>query len=177
MTGVGGAELFGRLSGLLAQLTVGGVVDDVPGLLAQSPEAASLAGSFLNRLQNPAIDRRGVRYSVICSEFEPTALVPNLKALAKAAAEARLDAGLDALFASANDLVVNTAHAWGIGCSKEALTTVPALLDGRVLLFAPPGTLWAPAGLTPQHALGIHHCNLFSQPLVHTAIKGWLNQG
>ena len=40
MTGIDGAETFGRMAGLLAQLTVGGMVNDVPGLLAQSPETA-----------------------------------------------------------------------------------------------------------------------------------------
>ncbi|HVQ14601.1 MAG TPA: CHAT domain-containing protein, partial [Vicinamibacterales bacterium] len=50
MTGIDSAELFGRMAGLLAQLAAAGVVSDVPGLLAQSPEAASTDGSFLNRL-------------------------------------------------------------------------------------------------------------------------------
>ena len=59
MTGIDSAELFGRLAGLLAQLAAAGVVSDVPGLLAQSPEAASTDGSFLNRLQKSDIDHNG----------------------------------------------------------------------------------------------------------------------
>ena len=177
MTGVDGAEMFGRLAGLLAQLAVGGMVSDVPGLLAQSPEAAMEAGSFLHRLQNPKLDRTNVRYSVICSEFEPTALVPNLKKVAQAAAAASLDAGLDALFASANDLVVNTAHAWGIACAPADVTSLPKLLADRVLLYSPPRTDFKPPkGVQTETALGVHHCNLFSQSRVHETIKTWLTE-
>jgi hypothetical protein len=177
MTGVDGAELFGRLSGLLAQLAVGGIVSDVPGLLAQSPEAAAQHGSFLNRLQNPKLDRGAVRYSVVCSEFEPSALVPNLKKLAQAAAIASLDAGVDAVFADANDLVVNTAYAWGIGCPPGDVSTLPALLSGRVLLYSPPTTDFKPPkSVQIETALGIHHCNLFSQRRVQETIKTWLAQ-
>jgi hypothetical protein len=108
MTGVDGAELFGKLAGLLAQLSLGNFLASVPGLLAQSPEAAFEPGSFLNRLQNSKANRQQVRYGVVCAEFEPTALVPNLKSIATAAALTTADAGLDAVFKSANDLVVNT---------------------------------------------------------------------
>jgi CHAT domain-containing protein len=175
MTGIDGAETFGRMAGLLAQLTVGGMVNDVPGLLAQSPETASIAGSFLRRLQDPKLDRKKVRYSVVCSEFEPTALVPNLKKVAQAAAAASLDAGLDALFASANDLVVNTAHSWGIGCGPSDLTSLPKLLGDRVLLYSPPRTDFKPpTGVRTETALGVHHCNLFCQSRVRETIKEWL---
>jgi len=175
MTGVDGAELFGRLAGLLAQLAVGGIVSDVPGLLAQSPEAAAQHGSFLNRLQNPKLDRGAVRYSVVCSEFEPNALVPNLKKLAQAAATGSLDDRMDAVFADANDLVVNTAYAWGIGCPPADVSTLPALLSGRVLLYSPPTTDFKPPkSVQIETALGVHHCNLFSQRRVHETIKTWL---
>jgi hypothetical protein len=178
MTGVDAAELFGRLAGLLARLAVGRVVSDVPGLLAQSPETVVEAGSFLNRLQSPKTDRGRVRYGVICSEFEPTALVPNLKQIAKSATEAGLDAGLDALFASANDLVVNTAHAWGVACSPtEAVNLPKSVSQNRVLLFTPPKTTFKPpAGIRIETALGVHHCNLFSQARVQEAIKAWLTE-
>jgi CHAT domain-containing protein len=176
MTGVDGAELFGRLAGLLAQLVAGGVLGDVPGLHAQSPEAAMEAGSFLNRLQNPATNRGSVRHGVICSEFEPMALVPNLKKLAKAAAASSLDASVDALFASANDLVVNTAYAWGIGCSPTEVASLPKFLsDSRVLVYTPPRSDFTPPkGVRTVTALGVHHCNLFSQPRGQEAIKTWL---
>jgi hypothetical protein len=177
MTGVDGAEMFGRLAGLLAQLAVGELVDDVPGLLAQSPESALIVDSFLHKLQNPTLDRNNVRYSVICSEFEPTALVPNLKKVAQAAAAASLDAGLDALFATANDLVVNTAHSWGIACPPGELTNLPTLLADRVLLYSPPKTEFkAPKGVQTETALGVHHCNLFAQTRVRETIKAWLTQ-
>jgi hypothetical protein len=177
MTGVDGAEMFGRLAGLLAQLAVGELVDGVPGLLAQSPESALIVDSFLHKLQNPTLDRKNVRYSVICSEFEPTALVPNLKKVAQAAAAASLDAGLDALFATANDLVVNTAHSWGIACPPGELTNLPTLLADRVLLYSPPKTGFrVPKGVQTETALGVHHCNLFAQTRVRETIKGWLTQ-
>ena len=134
-------------------------------------------GSFLQRLQNPALDRNNVRYSVICSEFEPTALVPNLKKVAQAAAAASLDAGLDALFATANDLVVNTANSWGIGCGPAEVTSLPKLLADRVLLYSPPRTDFKPPkGVQTETALGVHHCNLFSQSRVQETIKTWLTE-
>jgi hypothetical protein len=136
------------------------------------------ANSFLNRLQSPKTDRGRVRYGVICAEFEPTALVPNLKQIAKSATEAGLDAGLDALFASANDLVVNTAHAWGIACSPVEAVNLPKFVSqNRVLLFTPPQTAFKPpAGIRIETALGVHHCNLFSQARVQEAIKAWLTE-
>jgi hypothetical protein len=176
MTGVDCAELFGRLAGLLAQLSLGNFVASVPGLLAQSPEAALEAGSFLNRLQNPKANRQQVRYGVVCAEFEPTALVPNLKAIATAAALTTADAGLDSVFKSANDLVVNTAYAWGIARSVADVGSLPAFVSGnRVLVYKPPRTDFTPPdGTQVETALGVHHCNLFSQPRVRTTLKEWL---
>jgi len=176
MTGVDGAELFGRLAGLLAQLAVTKVVNDVPGLLAQSPEAAVEKGSFLYRLQHAKIDRTKVRYGVVCSEFEPSILVPNLKKIVEAARAASVDVTMDALFKNANDLVVNTAHAWGIGSSPEdVLKDLPAFLPKkRVLVYRPPFGFMPPPGVPTEQALGVHHCNLFSQPRVQEMIKTWL---
>ncbi|MGE3511194.1 MAG: CHAT domain-containing protein, partial [Vicinamibacterales bacterium] len=176
MTGVDGAEFFGRAAGLLAQLAVAGLVNDVPGLLAQSPESLSQPGSFLNRLQDPGRDRGGVRYSVICSEFEPNVLIPNLRRLSKAAAAAGLDAAADALFATANDLVVNTAYAWGIGTGPSGLDILPPSVGDRVLLFMPPTTaLTAPPGAAVEIGLNVHHCNVFNQPRALLAIQSWLD--
>lgn len=173
MTGVGNAEMFGHLAGLLAQLAVGRFVNAVPGLEAQSPEAAFQSGAFLHRLQHAKVVRDRVRYSVICSDFEPTALLPNLKQVALAAAEVGLDSGLDALFASANDLVVNTANAWGIGAAANG--SLPSCVGNRVLLFRPPTTAMnIPPGVRTETALGVHHCNLFSQATTQEAIKEWL---
>jgi hypothetical protein len=169
MTWVDGAELFGRLAGLLARLAAANVVDGVPGLLAQDPETITVKGSFLNKLQDPTRVRGPVRYSVICSDFEPSAMLPNFKRLASFA----VDAGLDTLFASANDLVVNTRRAWGIGVA--ALADPPTLVADRVLLFQPPSTPAIP-GVHTQTALGVHHTNLFGQPPAQEAIKGWLTE-
>ena len=179
MTGVNGAELFGRLAGLLAQLAVGNVVSDVPGLLAQSPDSMGMAGSFLNRLQKAKVDRRKIRYGVVCSEFEPTTLVPNLKKIFETAALTSADVSLDALFATANDLVVNTPHAWGIGLGPtEVINGLPEFLPAnRVLVYKPPRTTFAPPpGIVVEEALGVHHSNLFSQRRVHEAIKAWLTE-
>jgi pimeloyl-ACP methyl ester carboxylesterase len=180
MTGVDAAELFGRLAGLLAQLVAAGV-DDVPGLLAQSPEAALVDGTFLNKLQKAKIDHKRIKYGVICSEFEPATLVPNLKKIVKKATEASLDVALDALFASANDLVVNTTNAWCIGRGPEPPLDLPAFLQSdRVLVYRPPGVSltngFNPPGVLMEEALGIHHCNLFGQQRVQEALRAWLSE-
>jgi CHAT domain-containing protein/pimeloyl-ACP methyl ester carboxylesterase len=181
MTGIDAAELFGRMAGLLAQLAAAGVVSDVPGLLAQSPEAAVTDGSFLNRLQKASIDPR-IKYGVVCSEFEPATLVPNLKKIVKAAADASLDVAVDALFAGANDLVVNTPYAWGIGRGPKELTSLPQFLQkDRVLVYRPPGVngtdgFAPPDGVLTEEALGIHHCNLFGQRRVQEALRAWLTE-
>jgi hypothetical protein len=177
MTGVDGAELFGRLSGLLAQLAVHRVVSDVPGLLAQSPDSAMTAGSFLNKLQNSKSDRTRIRYGVVCSEFEPSTLVPNLAKLVKSAKDASVDIAMDTLFGTANDLVVNTRHAWGIGRSPADVTTLPTFVrPDRVLLYGPPTMESPPKGVVCERALGVHHCNLFSQTRAQDSIKTWLTE-
>ena len=52
----------------------------------------------------------------------------------KAAADASLDKAVDALFAGANDLVINTPYAWGIGRGPNDLTSLPQFLPkNRVL--------------------------------------------
>ena len=178
MTAVQGAEVFGKLAGLLAQLAATGVTTGVPGLLAQSPESAVEKGSFLQRLQDPVIDRRKIGYGVICAEFEPAALVPNFKQMIKAAAEAGMDQTVDALFDSANDLVVNTSYAWAIGCEPSKAAELPKFLKGdRVLVFTPPRTKFEPPkGTAVETAFGVHHLNLFSQARVQQTIKTWLTQ-
>jgi pimeloyl-ACP methyl ester carboxylesterase len=185
MTGVDAAELFGRLAGLLAQLAAAGVVSDVPGLLAQSPEAALMEGSFLNKLQKASVDHQRIRYGVVCSEFEPATLVPNLKKIVKAAADASLDVAVDALFAGANDLVVNTPNAWGIGSSSTDVSAgLPRFLPGsRVLVYRPPAVAGAaangfepPPGVLREEALGVHPCNLFGQRRVQEALRTWLTE-
>jgi hypothetical protein len=84
----------------------------------------------------------------------------------------------DAFFAGANDLVVNTSHAWSIGVTPdEVLKSFPKWIDPkRVLLFRPPHTnLKVPGDITVEASLGVHHINLFSQPKVHTTIRNWLS--
>jgi CHAT domain-containing protein len=178
MSGVTHAELFGRLAGLLARLAADKVVDGVPGLLAQNPEEVTRKGSFLCRLQHAAARSTKVKYGIICAEFEPTALVPNLRMLVKSAADAGLDLAADAFFGGANDLVVNTSHGWSIGATPDqVLKGFPKWIDPRrVLLFTPPHTdLRVPGDITIEAALGVHHINLLSQPKVQTTIQSWLS--
>ena len=94
----------------------------------------------------------------------------------EAARAASVDVTMDALFRNANDLVVNTAHAWGIGSSPEdVLDDLPAFLPKkRVLVYRPPFGFMPPPGVPTEQALGVHHCNLFSQPRVQEVIKTWL---
>lgn len=178
MSGVKHADLFGRLAGLLARLAVEESIDGVPGLSALDPEAITKKDSFLCRLQSAGARKTKVKYGIICAEFEPTALVPNLKKLMISAAEVGLDLAADAFIAGANDLVVNTSHAWSIGVTPdEVLKKFPTWIDPkRVLLFRPPHTtLKVPGDITVEASLGVHHINLFSQPKVHTTIKNWLS--
>ncbi len=178
VTGVSGAELLGRLAGLLAQLAVRGVMSDVPGLLAQNPESLNDARSFLSRLQRAKVDRSRLRYGIVCAEFEPTALVPNLKKMLHTAAQTGIDALADELFGAANDLVVNTAHTWGIARSGDELARLPDFVSpGRVLVFRPPdSTFKPPAQVQIESALGMHHSNLFAQPRVQASIQAWLTE-
>ena len=187
MTGIEGAELFGRMAGLLAQLAVRGVIDDVPGLVAQNPESLMTPGSFLHRLQHADFDHRRIRYGVICADYEPVTLVPNLKKIVQTAADAGLNLAVDTLFQGANDLVVNTPHAWAIGRAPKDVANLPDFLrKERVLVFRPPrvavngnadGRLFTPpAGVMTAEALGIHHCNLFAQRRVQDVIKVWLTE-
>ncbi len=178
MSGVKHADLFGRLAGLLARLAVEEFVDGAPGLVALDPETITRKDSFLCRLQSAGARKTKVKYGIICAEFEPTALVPNLKKLVTSAVEVGLDVAADAFFAGANDLVVNTSHAWSIGVTPdEVLKSFPKWIDPkRVLLFRPPHTnLKVPGDITVEASLGVHHINLFSQPKVHTTIRNWLS--
>jgi hypothetical protein len=84
----------------------------------------------------------------------------------------------DAFFAVANDLVVNTAHAWSIGVTPdEVLKSFPKWIDPkRVLVFhASTHQSESAWGITVESSLGVHHINLFSQPKVHTTIRNWLS--
>jgi hypothetical protein len=113
---------------------------------------------------------------VICANFEPSLLLPNLKAVWKAAKEAGLDAALDAVFAQANDLVVNTAHTWCLDQASSDRASLPAFLEPeRVLMFLPPGAaVGVPDGILREQALGVHHTNLFSQARAQQMIQHWL---
>jgi hypothetical protein len=177
MSGISHADSFGQLAGLLARLAVDEVVDGVPGLIVQNPEESTRKGSFLYRLQSAGARKTKVKYGIVCADFEPTALVPNLKMLVKSATDAGLNLTADALFASANDLVVNTAHAWSIGATPDGvMNDLPKWVDpARVLLFKPPRTDWiVPKNITVETALGVHHINLFAQRKVQSTIQSWL---
>ena len=132
MSGVKHADLFGRLAGLLARLAVEEFVDGAPGLVALDPETITRKDSFLCRLQSAGARKTKVKYGIICAEFEPTALVPNLKKLVTSAVEVGLDVAADAFFAGANDLVVNTSHAWSIGVTPdEVLKSFPKSIESQ----------------------------------------------
>ena len=102
--------------------------------------------------------------------------------IVKAAADASLDGAVDALFAGANDLVVNTPYVWGIGRGPTELTSLPQFLQkDRVLVYRPPGANGAnafapPEGVLTEEALGVHHCNLFGQRRVQEALRAWLTE-
>jgi pimeloyl-ACP methyl ester carboxylesterase len=176
MTGIDAAEPFGRMAGLLAQLAAAEITSDVPGLLAQSPGHSD----FLTKLQTAAFDHQRIKYGVVCSEFEPATLVPNLKKIVSEA-EKRLNTAADALFAGANDLVVNTQYAWGIGFGPDGLDKLPTYIpSGRVLVYRPPSgngrtALKIPEGALREEGLGVHHCNLFGQRRVQEVLKTWLD--
>jgi hypothetical protein len=176
MTGLDHAQLFGRLAGLLARLAVAGGTQAIPGLLAQNPLAAGLPGEFLHTLQQPLGLYSGVRLAFVTTEFEPTPLIPNLKALWGAAKQAGLDALVDKLFGVANDLVVNTSNVWCIEQPSSAGANLPAFVDPeRVLAYVPPTSSFAlPARVRRVEQLGVHHTNLYAQPATHEAIKRWL---
>ncbi|MBN2505893.1 MAG: CHAT domain-containing protein [Verrucomicrobia bacterium] len=179
MTGVDFADLFGRLAALLARLAVSSGQKRIPGLLAQNPRMADVRNSFLNRLQRADADRGGVRYAVVSAEFEPAPLIPNLKGLWQAARDAGVDIALDRFFTEANDLVVNTAHAWCIEQGPGQRARLPSFLKpGRVLVYVPAGSaLRLPAGVNRRVALGVHHCNLFVQPPTREGLRQWLGEG
>lgn len=178
LTGVECAEVFGRLAGLLARLAVIGGEQQIPGLLAQNPLMAGVENSFLHKLQRNG-EHKGVRHSLITAEFEPTPLIPNLKALWKAAKDAGVDASVDAFFQDANDLVVNTAHVWCVKQPPTDRARLPALFaPDRVLAFVPPAPgVTLPKGIRREIALGVHHCNLFQQTRARESLKDWLSAG
>lgn len=176
LTGVDHARVFGRLAGLLARLAMAGGMQKIPGLLAQNPLMAA-QDSFLKRLQ--AVDADAdVRHAVITAEFEPSPFVPNLKGLWEAAKSAGIDASIDSFFQDGNDLVVNTRHVWCLGQPPSAAASLPAFLKSeRVLAFAPADTdVVIPKGVHHEVLTGVHHCNLFSQPLAQAKIRSWLEE-
>ena len=179
LTGLDQANLFGRLAGLLAQLAVRAGEKRIPGLLAQNPLMAEVRDSFLHMLQQADAGKGGVRYGVVTAEFEPSPLVPNLRGLWQAAKSAGVDTVLDRFFAEANDLVVNTSHAWCIDQSAPRRGELPAFLPPeRVLAFVPPGTeLALPPQVQRVISRGVHHCNLFSQRATQDRLREWLLAG
>jgi pimeloyl-ACP methyl ester carboxylesterase len=176
LTGVDHARVFGRIAGLLARLAISGGMKKIPGLLAQNPLMAG-EESFLKRLQAADADA-DIRHAVVTAEFEPSPFVPNLKGLWEAAKSAGIDTTIDTFFRDGNDLVVNTRHVWCLGQPPSAAANLPAFLSAeRVLAFAPVDTeVVMPKGVHHEVLTGVHHCNLFSQPLAQEKIRGWLEQ-
>jgi pimeloyl-ACP methyl ester carboxylesterase len=176
MTGLDHSQLFGKLAGLLARLAVWGGQQAIPGLLAQNPLAATLPGEYLNLLQQPLASHNGVRHAFVTSEFEPTPLIPNLRALWQAAKQAGLNAVVDKFFNNPNDLVVNTANVWCMEQAATAGANLPGFVDPeRVLAFVPPRSSFSvPTRVRRIEQLGVHHNNLYAQPGTQDAIKLWL---
>lgn len=176
LTGLDHARVFGRLAGLLARLAIAGGMEKIPGLRAQNPLMAG-QDSFLKRLQAADVDS-AVRHAVITAEFEPSPFVPDLKKLWAAAKAAGIDASIDGFFQDGNDLVVNTRHVWCLGQPPSAAANLPAFLKSeRVLAFAPADTkVVIPTGVHHEVLTGVHHCNLFSQPLAQERIRLWLEE-
>ena len=176
-SGMAHAQPLGYLAGLLARLAVIGGEQEVPGLRAQNPEMAGVPGEFLHQLQQSNLDGLGVRYSVITADFEPTPLIPNLKALWKTAKGMGIDSVADEFFQDGNDLVVNTSHVWCLDQSPAEKQKLPKLLGNRVLAFVPPDSdVKIPAGVRREVALGVDHFNLFAQPLAHEYMQKWLSE-
>jgi hypothetical protein len=176
MTGLDHAKIFGRLAGLLARLVVMGGEEKIPGLLAQNPLMAGVQGSFLHQLQQSRAAANSIRYSAVAAEFEPSPLLPNLKALWSAARQAGLDTVADKFFEHANDLVVNTSYVWCVDQPPADAGSLPKFMDpSRVLAFVPPhSVLTLPPGIQREVALGVHHCNLFGNARVQECLKRWL---
>jgi len=104
--------------------------------------AMDMRGGPITELQRPPGPPAGA-YSALAANFEPDA---NL-ALRLA------DLGLDAFFASANDLVVPTEGGWRIDTGGP-----PAVDAKRIGCFGPGGNVASATGTD------VHHVNFFSQP-------------
>lgn len=129
----------------------GHVAGDIPGLRAMDG-----AGDFVDTLQSPpgpALDA----YSALVSNFHPD---DSLWARA-------LDVGVDAFFASANDLVVPTEGGW-----RVAHDGTPYVPPSRIGCFGPGGNLSTASGTAVTHADFFGHAEtgvFLSKALGHEA--------
>lgn len=104
--------------------------------------AMDMRGGPITELQRPPGPPAGA-YSVLAANYEPDGNV----ALRLA------DLGLDAFFASANDLVVPTEGGWRVDTGSP-----PGVDAARIGCFGPGGNVASAA------RAGVHHVNFFSQP-------------
>jgi hypothetical protein len=162
--------LYGALSGLLVQLIVRNGEKEIPGLLAQNPTMLG-AQDFLGRLQAGNGPPAGVSYAAIAANYEPKEEF-NLKSLA----DKTFDTAVDAFFAHANDLVVDTASVWAIDQKELSLETIqPPIPAGRLLLFNPDPQVPNPPGILLKRNSGVHHTNLFEQPETREFLRNVLS--
>jgi hypothetical protein len=108
----------------------------LPGLEAMRPKGEAVA-----RLQGEPLPR-GDAYSALLANTEPQgALLARL-----------LDAGIDAFFATANDLVVPSRGSWVVDAQVDRIP------GSRIGCYGPGGNL------TPAVAETVHHLNYFGEP-------------
>ena len=158
--------VYGKLSGLLAQMLVRAPLGEIPGLQAQNP-AATGAREFLVRLQEKGVLPAGVRYSAVSANYEPSRDDFNVKRLL---AEAQ-DTTLDGIYPGPNDLVVDTAHVWSIDGEPGFTAIAPPLQPESVLLFNPDRSIAGPPGVKVERLSGVHHTNLFTFEATQTFLK------
>jgi hypothetical protein len=146
---------YAKLSGLLARCLIAKAEGRIPGLQAQNPSAAG-ADDFLRRIQRATRLPGGVSYSAVAASFEPE---PGGFDPQHAVTQV-CDAGADAFYGHANDLVVDTGSVWSVDTKPDyGLETENRAVE-RVLLFNPEGK---GIGQVVQKR-GVHHNNLFSMP-------------
>jgi hypothetical protein len=107
---------------------------------------------------------------VIAANYEPGMNEFNLKTVLNLAK----DKTLDGFYGGPNDLVVDTAHVWGVDGKGSFTAIAPPLLAKQVLLFNPDAKVPAPPGIRLERLNGVHHTNLFDWPATREFLKSLL---
>jgi hypothetical protein len=108
----------------------------IPGIAAMATESG-----VIHDIQSPPPPPDGA-YSALVANYEPDASL----------VERMLDAGVDAFFSSANDLVVPTEGGWRVDDGR-----MPGVAADRIGCFGAGGNIAADGA-------GVHHLNFFAQP-------------